>query len=114
MKTKITQKRVFETHKNVIKVGYCCLQFLLQFNDPSFYTTRSEGWGADVYSVGDTAIVTGYRPFGNITPPYDVLKSFDDKAFAIQSENIPYEDMRARVASLLEDFLAQVIEYKKA
>jgi len=108
MKTKITQKRVFETHKNVIKVGYCRLQFLLKFNNPSFYTTRSEGWGADVYSVGDTAIVTGYAPFGNIVPSYDLLKIYDDGALKIQSENIPYDDMRARVAYLLRDFIAQV------
>ncbi len=108
MKTKITQKRVFATHEHVVKVGYCRLQFLLKFNDPSFYTTRSEGWGADVYSVGDTAIVTGYAPFGNIVPSYDFIKAFDDKALAIQSENIPYEDMRARVSSLLEEFLSQV------
>ena len=112
MKTKITQKRVFETHKNVIKVGYCRLQFLLKFNNPSFYTTRSEGWGADVYSVGDTAIVTGYSPFGNIAPSYDFIKAFDDKAIAAQSENIPYEDMRARVSSLLEEFLTQATAHR--
>lgn len=112
MKTKITKKRVYETHKHVVRVGYCGLQFLLKFNEPSFYTTRAEGWGADVYSVGDTAIVTGYATFGNISPSYDFIKAFDEKALAIQSERIPYEDMRARVASLLEEFLNQVTAHR--
>ena len=105
---RITKKRVFETHMNVVSVGYCRLQYLLKYRQPSFYTTRAEGWGADVYSVGITAIVTGYAPFGDIVPSYDVIKTYDDKAREIQSEHISYEDKRARTASLLEDFLEQV------
>jgi hypothetical protein len=112
MKTKITRKRVFETHKHVIQVGYCDLCYLLKFRQPSFYTTRVEGWGADIYSIGNAAIVTGYAPFGNIVPSYDFIKSFDDKAQAIQSEPIPCEDKRTRTTSLLEDFLNQVTKHR--
>jgi hypothetical protein len=112
MKSKITKKRVFETHKNVIKVGYCNLYYLLKFRQPSFYTTRVEGWGADIYSIGNAAIVTGYAPFGNIVPSYDFVKTFDDKAREIQSESISYEDKRSRTTSLLEDFLNQVTKHR--
>lgn len=112
MKSKITKKRVFETHKHVIKVGYCDLYYLLNYRQPQFYTTRAEGWGADVYSVGNAAIVTGYAPFGNIVPSYDFIKTYDDKAREIQSEHISYEDKRTRTASLLEDFLNQVTTHR--
>lgn len=112
MKTKITRKKVFETHKDVIQVGYCDLYHLLKFSEPQFYTTRPEGWGADVYSMDSTAIVTGYKPFGNVKPSSDFVKAFDNKAYEIQSENVSYESKRERVTSLLEDFLAQVTKYR--
>ena len=66
MKFRTTQKAIKQGYNNVISVPYCALQSLLRCEDPIAYTTRVEGWGADVYAFGDTAIVTGYAPFGNI------------------------------------------------
>ena len=64
MKFKTTRKAIKQGYENVIQVPYCGLQNLLRCESPIAYTTRAEGWGADIYDFGNTAIVTGYAPFG--------------------------------------------------
>lgn len=67
MKHKTTEKAIEQNYYKIIKVGYCNLQYLLQYEEPVAYTSGVYGWNADVYDFGNIAIVTGYRPFGNIS-----------------------------------------------
>jgi hypothetical protein len=81
MKVRLTRKEVLRQYNNVISVGYCDLQFMLKYRDAKFYTVGIHGWNADVYEIDhDTAIVTGYRPFGNIRPIHEIVKAFDGTA----------------------------------
>lgn len=65
MKTRTTQKNIRNSFKLVVSAPYCALQHVLAETDPIAYTAGKCGWNADVYDVGGgTAIVTGYRPFG--------------------------------------------------
>ena len=80
MKYKTTKKAVMQGYYKVISVSYCSLQHLLHYEREIAYTTRAEGWGADVYQFGSTAIVTGYAPFGDVRPSYDLNKKYDDMA----------------------------------
>ena len=78
MKTKITKKAIMSAYRNVIKVGYCDLQDALKWREPNFYTAGVYGWNADVYVIDcDTVIVTGYRPFGNIELPRNVIDTLN-------------------------------------
>lgn len=68
-------------YRNVIKVGYCDLQDALKWREPNFYTVGVYGWNADVYVIDyDTVIVTGYRPFGNIELPRNVIDALNKGA----------------------------------
>ena len=109
MKFRTTQKSVKNWHSDVIRVGYCDLQHLLRFEDPIAYTTRVEGWAADVYSIKSRAIVTGYAPFGNIKPPYDLVRKYDDQARTVATDwDMPQDIKREKINALLDAFIDEV------
>ena len=63
---------------NVIRVGYCDMQDALKWREPDYYTVGVYGWNADVYVIDcDTVIVTGYRPFGNVELPRNVIDTLN-------------------------------------
>lgn len=76
-----TMREVKESFDNVIRVYYCDLQYLLRGRDRVAYTAGVYGWNADVYDVGNgVAIVTGYRPFGDIHPPFSLVERYNSAA----------------------------------
>ena len=101
MKYETTKKAILSNYPNVIKVGYCSLQTLLKFHSPSAYTaSKTYGWRADVYEITpDTVIVTGYAPFGNIVPDYEIIKEYENEAeilddvFRHASDRLPTETL---------------------
>ena len=108
MKKRVTKKAIRQDYKKIICIGYCNLQHLLRGVDPFAYTTRAEGWGADVYDVDGVAIVTGYDPFGNIRPSYVRQRYFDDAARAVWCDcNLDYETQKSRVYEMLRDFVGE-------
>lgn len=84
MKTQITKKAIMSAYRNVIKVGYCDMQDALKWREPNFCTGGVYGWNADVYVIDhDTVIVTGYRPFGNMVLPREVIETINKCAKSI-------------------------------
>lgn len=78
MKTQTTKRAIMNSFKTVISVGYCDLQSALTWREPNFYTKGIYGWNADVYVIDDeTVIVTGYRPFGNMKLPRNVIDTLN-------------------------------------
>lgn len=108
MKYRTTQKEIRANYKNVIRVGYCNLQYMLNFKTASAYTATRYGWGADIYEVSpDTVIVTGYAPFGTIKPDYNTIRDFEIRAEEIRHNN-NYEDMPAELDKLIAEFVETV------
>ena len=71
-------------YRNVIKVGYCDMQYALRWREPNFYTAGVYGWNADVYVIDCyTVIITGYRPFGNMELPRKVIDTLNKCAESI-------------------------------
>jgi hypothetical protein len=101
MKVLVTRKFVEEHHKTIIKVGYCDLQFLLRYKNPSFYTTNIYGWASDVYVFGDVAIVTGYAPFG--IGNYELTKKYEKMAM-----NVSHKETNRRE---IDVYLKEYIEF---
>lgn len=111
MKYKTTQKAVKEGYKNKICVGYCNLQYLLNYESPAAYTARREGWAADIYDFGNTAIITGYAPFGNIRPAYDICKKYDNAAEKIRYDySLSWEEKKEKTTELLKQFIKEVTQ----
>lgn len=112
MKVKVTKKGIKENFKNIISVGYCELQFLLREKNPIFYTTRVEGWGADIYQINNTTcVVTGYAPFGNIKIERSIIKKYEDAARKVCCDySLNWEQQTKKLDKLLDKFIKEVIE----
>ena len=121
MKYATTKKAILSNYPNVIKVGYCSLQALLKFRSPDAYTaSKTYGWRADIYEITpNTVIVTGYAPFGNIVPDYEIVKKYEEKAqklcekrWADANAGIPYDEALANnqrdLNTLLHEFIQEI------
>lgn len=106
MKFQTTRKRVMDTIPTVISVGYCDLQELLSYEEPVAYTAGRDGWNADVYNFGYAAIVTGYRPFGNVKPDYELVRRYERAA-----KDITYTNLRdTKKKELLHEMITAFIK----
>lgn len=106
---KLTKKSINNMYKNKIEVGYCALQYLLYFKNRSFYTAGVYGWNADIYQVNwDTVIITGYRPFGNIQPDYDLIGKYENKAKRIINTELSTDKAKKEVNKLLDEFIQEI------
>ena len=111
MKYRTTKKAINEGYNNRICVGYCNLQHLLNYESPVAYTANSSGWGADIYDFGNVAIITGYAPFGNIRPGYEVCNKYENEAQKIRYDySIGYEEQKEKLNNLIKEFIKEVTQ----
>ena len=108
MKFKTTQKAIKQGYSNIIQGSACALQKLLSCESPIAYTTRVEGWGADIYAFGNTAIVTGYAPFGNVRPDYEVNQRYEEKAREATEGIYNWQEKKAILSGLIEEYIQEV------
>lgn len=112
IKIKVTQKQIKEGFKNIISVGYCDLQYLLNYKTPTYYTSGIYGWNSDIYVIdNNTVIVTGYRPFGNISN-YKIIRKYEEKAEKITHElyNQSGDKLEHDLNCLLNEFIKEIKE----
>ncbi|WP_418434122.1 hypothetical protein [Anaerotignum lactatifermentans] len=114
MKFKTTQREIRSQCAQVIAVPYCRLQTLLCYETPTAYTTRREGWGADIYifespNLGEVAIATGYAPFGNISPSYELNCAYEERAQKIRWDySLTWKEQKQMLHQLVLDYIAEV------
>lgn len=114
MKFKTTQKAIRANYNKIICVPYCALQNLLNYESPVAYTVRREGWGADIYDMGGgVAIVTGYAPFGNIRPSYELRERYETDAEKIRyNYSLAWEEQRKQLEQLVRAFIEEVTRHE--
>lgn len=111
MKYQTTKKAVMNGYSNIICVGYCSLQNLLNCESETAYTARREGWAADVYDFGNTAIVTGYAPFGNIRPSFDTCQKYEHAAEKIRCDySLSWAERKEQLRKLIAEFIQEVTQ----
>ena len=104
MKFKATAKEI-KSRYTVIRVGYCDLQKLLGAFEPIAYTAGAEGWHSDIYTFGGIAIATGYRPFGDIRPSYDLVSKYEQQARAVCADYYLPSDRLPLLQDLVTEFI---------
>lgn len=114
MKFKTTQKEIRENYNKIICVPYCGLQTLLNYESPVAYTVRREGWAADIYDMGGgVAIVTGYTPFGNIRPSYELRERYETDAEKIRyNYSLAWKEQREQLKQLARAFIVEVTRHE--
>lgn len=109
MKFKTTRNQINQNYNRVICIGYCEAQYLLSGKNPIAYNAGYYGWNYDLYDVKGVAIVTGYRPFGNIHPDYKIIKKYEDDARKICGDSWGnYQKMIDQIDQLLNQFIQEV------
>lgn len=107
-KIKVTQKEIKNTYKNIIVVPYCDLYYILRTKSALFYNAGTYGWNCDIFHINsDTAIVTGYRTFGNIRNHEIIAKynKLQDKA----NKETDYNKRQKKLEKLLDKFIAEIL-----
>lgn len=114
MKFKTTQKAIRANYDKIICIPYCGLQNLLNYESPVAYTVRREGWAADIYDMGGgVAIVTGYAPFGNIRPFYELRERYETDAEKIRyNYSLAWEEQREQLKQLAKAFIEEVTRHE--
>ena len=108
---KTTKTKIMNEYKNVIQVGYCELQNLLRLKVRKNFTSGVYGWNADIFQVDyNTVIVTGYRPFGNVRPNYDLTEKYENEAKKIIYCNSDYEVIEEKLNELIEKFIQETLK----
>lgn len=105
MKFKTTKKAIMNGYDRIISIGYCNAQYLLKHRNPIAYTAGRDGWGADIYDIDGVAIVTGYSPFGNIRPSYDLIRKYDEDARKVYEAG---DTTRENANELLNQFIIEI------
>lgn len=120
MKFKTTKAAINEGYYFKICVGYCDLQALLQFENPVAYTSGCYGWNSDIYDLGhitgydNACVVTGYRPFGNISSDYEHNRKYEKAAQEIVHDyKRDYEERKAEVQKLIKEWAMYYINQKR-
>ena len=109
MKFKTTKKDIMNGYAVTIGVSYCGLQTLLRCESPRAYTARREGWCADIYDFGMTAIVTGYAPFGTVRPDCETVRKYEKAAEKIAyNYSLKWEEQKAQLSVLIREFIEEV------
>ena len=101
----------------VCSVSYCELQTLLKYENPIAYTSDNCGWRADIYEVDRcVAIVTGYAPFGDYAPSYELCQKYEKQAESIICDynNLTFEEQRKQRKQLINSFIKETLnEFSK-
>ena len=109
MKVKTTRKEITRLSGKKVSIGYCGAQHLLWFRQPFAYTCGVYGWNFDAYDINGVIITTGYRGMVGEHVDYDVLKKYENEARAVlQDYKRPFEDRKADVEALLNQFIEEV------
>ena len=112
MKFRATQKEIKASFSKIISVPYCSLQNLLYCESPFAFTARREGWAADIYDMSaGVAIVTGYAPFGNIRPAYELQERYEKQAVSIRCDySLALPEKREQLRQLAKEFIQEVVK----
>ena len=108
MKEKVSKKEIKENFRNVISVGYCDLEYLLNFKSPEYYSCGVYGWSCDYYVINNNTIIsTGYSPIGNISN-YELTREYDKKARDI-GHSVGYEEKEKKLNELLDEYVNKIL-----
>lgn len=106
MKVKTTRKALISAYPKAISIGYCGAQYLLQYQDPYYYTCGTYGWNCDGYVINDILLTTGYRGLVGDSVNYKLLETYEKQAEKISLDySLNYEERKEKVNTLLYEFI---------
>ena len=105
MKSKMTKREIKSKYNNIIKVGYCQAQYLLNCEDAVAYSAGVNGWACDYYDIDGVIISTGYAPIGK-EADRNTIKKYNNEARALKYAN--YDEYKNELRKLISKFIDEV------
>ena len=104
MKLKASKKSIKENFNIIYSVGYCNLQYLLNYFTPFAYSVGVYGWSCDYYQFNNICISTGYSPIGKELN-YETIRKYNKLAKNLEGD---FEDRKKLAVALINEFLREV------
>nr|DAT23282.1 MAG TPA: hypothetical protein [Caudoviricetes sp.] len=82
----------------------------MSLEEPFAYTAGVYGWNANIYDLNGIALVTGYRTFGEISPSWELIEKYEQKAKEVIDLIYNYEERKEALKTLIDSFLEEVIK----
>ena len=112
MKTHIAIKFIRQNYSKKFYCGYCDLQHIMYYTEPTFYNSGVYGWNCDIYTnaTRDIAITTGYRNMTGQRIPDELIKKYDSTAKETMKNaiNKTYEEVKKELEQNKENFLDEL------
>ena len=113
MKYHTTQKAARNSNNIVLSVGYCELQNVLKYENPTAYNAGANGWNFDLYLLEHgISLVTGYRGLNNAsTHSARDIKGLSEALRTLENNSHDYNDsdfetvMLDRLVSVIKQYI---------
>lgn len=113
MKTHTTIKSIRQNWNNVYRCGYCDLQYIMRYEEPSYYNSGVYGWNCDIYCdfKRDVAITTGYRNMAGRVIPNELIERYSNIAKEIckNTWSKSYDEIKAELDQNRENFFDELV-----
>ena len=117
MKLQTTKTNIRENFGTILTVGYCEMQYLLNYCSPFAYSAGVYGWSCDYYQpstkYGGVCIATGYNTerMGGKRVSYELTKEYEQKAREVVND---YSQINKREAlnTLIDEFIEKALNEK--
>lgn len=120
IKVKVSKRDVRNGFRRVLYCRYCELQELLSYETANAYNANQYGWRNDIYFIDNqTAIVTGYEPFGNVEIPGNICKKYEEIAKRMKKNGMKdaqtgkihhdFETMQENLRLTINDLINEVL-----
>ena len=113
MKTHTTIKAIRNNWKHVYYCGYCDLQYIMKYEEPSYYNAGVYGWNCDIYCdyAKDIAITTGYRNMTGKRISTELIEKYSEIAKEITKNSFakPFEEIKKALDENRENFFKELV-----
>ena len=118
MKLQTTKTNIKNNFGTVLTVGYCELQYLLNYSNAFAYSAGVCGWACDYYTPSDkfrgVCLATGYNTdrLGGKRVNYELLKEYEQKARELVCDYNAQINKREALNALIDEFIEKALAEK--
>ena len=101
-----TTKAEMKKNYRILSLGYCDMQYLLNYQNAVAYSSGAYGWVCDYYYINEVVISTGYRPINNknMIEDYEMIRKYEKEASSL-NHMMNWEERKEAVNELLFELI---------
>ena len=118
MKLQTTKTNIKNNFGTVLTVGYCEIEYLLNYCSPFAYSVGVYGWLCDYYcpssKYGGVCIATGYNTdrLGGKRVSYELVKEYEQNARELLNDYNTQINKREALNTLIDEFIEKALAEK--